>query len=124
MKLESKSIPKLKQYLWNLFRQVIYKRDGNTCFTCGRWCEGQGRHAGHFITGATCPPSLYFDERNVHVQCYNCNINKGGYWIEYRRRMHMKYGAKIVHALEKMQTKVEKWERTDYLKKIQEYKVK
>lgn len=118
-----KTKTKQRKKLWKLFSKFIRERDEYTCYTCGKQAEGSGMHAGHFITGATCPPSLYFDERNVHAQCYHCNINLSGNWVLYEERMLEDYGAEIVQELKDARTQKmgEVWEIEDYDKLIEKY---
>lgn len=100
-----KTITKWKKELWTLFSKYIRERDKYTCFTCGKHATGSAMHAGHFITGATCSPLLYFDETNVHAQCYHCNINLSGNWVVYEKKMREKYGDKHVDGLKLRRTK-------------------
>ena len=114
---------KLRKDLWTLFSKFTRNRDKYTCFTCGRKAEGSGMHAGHFITGSTCPTELYFNETNVHAQCYHCNINLSGNWVAYETNMIAKYGKKKVEALKKARFLLrdkKDWEW--YEQKIKEYK--
>lgn len=76
--MKKKTPAQLKKKLWKVFSQYIRLRDKGICFTCDRRCEGSGYHAGHFISKAAGGISLYFNEDNVHGQCYHCNINLGG----------------------------------------------
>lgn len=103
MKLETKlknwTNGKWKKELWKVFAKYIKTRDNYTCFTCGNKGEGSGMHAGHFIEKSVGGLSLYFDERNVHAQCYRCNINLGGHHSEYYPRMIKKYGQDVVDEL-------------------------
>lgn len=114
----------LRKKLWTLFSLFIRERDKYKCFTCDKIATGSGMHAGHFITGATCSPELYFCEENVHAQCYNCNINLSGNWVKYETKMIEKYGDKFVkelklrRTLEMGQKKDESW----YKDKIDHYK--
>lgn len=119
-----KSIAKLKKELWTLFSRFIRERDKYKCFTCGRIGEGSAIHAGHFITGATCGAELYFDETNVHAQCYHDNINLSGNWVVYEQRMIEKYGKKHVETLKLRRTREmgRKMETQWYLDKIAHYK--
>lgn len=115
----------LKKKLWKVFAEYIKKRDKNICFTCGRRAEGQGYHAGHYIAKSICGLALYFDERNVHGQCFHCNINLGGNGRIYERKMLKKYGKKVVKELDKMAAqKITKWSKQDYLDKIAFYQEK
>lgn len=91
---------KLHKKLWKLFSKFIRKRDKYICFTCDRY--EYPSQAGHYRTGATCKKYLFFDERNVHSQCYHCNINLSGNWPEYQKRMWIKYGKKIDKEFDKI----------------------
>ena len=65
-------------------------------------------HAGHFIPRSL-GSELYFDETNVHAQCYHCNINLSGYGAEYARRMIDKYGKAEVESLHERKHKIRKF---------------
>lgn len=110
----------MKKKLWKVFSVYIRKRDKNVCFTCGRYAEGSGYHAGHFIPKSVGGLLLYFNEDNVHGQCYNCNINLGGNQYEYG----IKLGKEKVDELYKLKQKSVKWSNKEYLDKIEEYKQK
>lgn len=120
------SIRSLKKKLWSVFSKYIRERDKYTCICCGKVAKGGAMHAGHFITGATCSPLLYFDDTNVHAQCYHCNINLSGNWVVYEKKMVDRYGLDYVNNLKlrrtrEMGTKVyEDW----YYTKIEKYKKK
>lgn len=116
-KVSKNNISKLKKKLWTLFSLYIRQRDKYTCFTCGRKGEGSGMHAGHFISKAIGGVDLYFDEDNVHAQCYNCNINLSGNQYEYSLRL----GAKA-ELLYKKKGVFNKWTEQTYLAKIAHYK--
>lgn len=90
-----KTKARLKKDLWVYFSKYIRQRDNYICFTCGRKGEGSGIHAGHFVPKSVGGIGLYFDEQNVHAQCYNCNINLGGNQYEYSKRL----GIDIAEAL-------------------------
>jgi 5-methylcytosine-specific restriction endonuclease McrA len=114
------SISKLKKKLWKLFSQYIRTRDKYICFTCGRKGEGPGMHAGHFVSKSIGGINLYFDEDNVHAQCYNCNINLSGNQYEYAKRLGMETAERLL----RLRTKIVKWSIQDYLNKIQYYEEK
>ena len=116
----------LRKKLWTLFSLFIRQRDNYTCFTCNKQATGSGMHAGHFITGATCPPSLYFDETNVHAQCYHCNINLSGNWVRYEEKMKDLYGKRYVDKLKLRRTMDmgEVWGEEHYKTLIDQYSKK
>ena len=68
------------------------------CFTCGVLKEYKMLHAGHYIR-ASAGLSTYFDEKNVHAQCYACNIWRDGNSDEYALRLQKKYGTDILNEL-------------------------
>lgn len=125
MRRDKWTISRWKKEAWKHFSKWVKERDKYTCYTCGRYAEGAGMHAGHFITGAACPPSLYFDERNVHAQCYHDNVNLSGNWPAYYERMVKDYGEKEVEELMNSRHKKggEKWEIEDYKKLCEKYEV-
>lgn len=134
---KKKSVTKLKKELWTVFSQYIRLRDKGVCFTCLKvipdyfdrygiqkpgWKAGQ---AGHFITAANCGLSLYFHEQNVHCQCYHCNINLSGNWLEYERRIIQVYGNEKLTILKELKYQgLLIWKSSDYAEKIKEYKIK
>jgi 5-methylcytosine-specific restriction endonuclease McrA len=118
--MKKKSISTLKKNLWTVFSQYIRTRDNFICFTCGRKGEGSGMHAGHFISKAAGGLALYFNEDNVHAQCYHCNINMSGMQWEYGQRL----GEEKVKELFKLKNETWKWGMKDYEERIAEYKNK
>ena len=63
-------------------------KDTVICYTCKKSYPAFGVgcvQAGHFVPGRG--NSILFDERGVHAQCYNCNVNLKGNWPEYMRYM-------------------------------------
>ena len=114
------SVSTLKKKLWKHFADYVKARDKYTCFTCGRKAEGAGLHAGHFIAKSVGGITLYFSEKNVHAQCYNCNINlSGNQWV-YGKRL----GEDVVNELLVLKNAIVKWTIDDYLRRIEEYKKK
>ena len=71
-----KSLKKLKKKAWKVFSIWVRKSNANfngyvACCSCGDqylWNSGE-IHAGHWIHD-----KLDYDERNVHPQCYKCNL--------------------------------------------------
>ena len=114
---KKQSISSLKKKLWKEFSIYVRTRDKNICYTCGRKGEGQGIHAGHFISKAAGGLALYFNEENVRAQCYNCNINLSGNQWEYGQRL----GKETVDKLYKLKQEQWKWTVEDYMQKIQYY---
>lgn len=107
----------LKRKLWKVFSEYIRLRDNYTCFTCGRKGEGSGIHAGHFLPKSISGIALYFNEDNVHAQCYNCNINLGGNQYTYGTKL----GKEKVDELYQIKNQINKWSEQDYLQRIEYY---
>lgn len=77
-------------------------------------------HAGHFVPKSIGGLTLYFNEDNVHAQCYNCNINLSGNQYEYAKKL----GLKKAEELLKLKRVNVKWSEKDYYVKIAYYKNK
>jgi hypothetical protein len=106
---------KWKKKLWPLFAAWVKERDSYRCFTCQKQLEPHTSNcqAGHFIPKSTCGLDLYFNELNVHCQCFHCNINLGGYGAMYTKRMVEVYGQEVVDELWRRTTNITKqlnWE--------------
>lgn len=54
-------------------------------------------HAGHFVSRVR--SATMFDVRNVHAQCYACNIHKKGNGAEYAVRIIERYGEDVLNEL-------------------------
>lgn len=119
-----KTIGTQKKKLWKVFSQYIRLRDKGVCFTCGLERPWKQMQAGHFIPRAAGGLALYFDEQNVHCQCYRCNINLGGYGAEYARRLREKFGDDIVDDLYQKRNEIRKYTIEDYDNLIEVYKQK
>lgn len=85
-----KELNKLKKWVWKAFSDYVRERDNWTCFTCGKQAKGAAMHAGHFVSRVR--SATMFDEKNVHAQCYACNIHKSGNGAEYAAKIIELYG--------------------------------
>lgn len=91
--------PNLKKKLWEVFSRYIRQRDNGKCFTCGLQKPWKQMQAGHFICKSIGGLGLYFHEKNVHCQCYRCNINLGGNGAIYVRKLIATYGEDVLKEL-------------------------
>lgn len=88
----------LKQKLWNECKRIIRERylrhDGTwNCFTCGAHLDIPAKaQTGHFIPSSVCSVEMRYDLDNLRVQCYRCNINLSGNWIEFEKRLNAEKG--------------------------------
>ena len=126
-KIKKPSVAKLKKKLWKLFSEYIRKSNANfqeyvTCVTCPITKHWKEMQAGHFIPGRH--NSILFDERNVHVQCYGCNVHKQGNTVKYFRFMEKKYGHKVIKELEKLDLENKQFTTNELEKLIEIYKKK
>ena len=117
-----KSIAKLKKDLWRVFAKFIKKRDKGICFTCGKKASGASYHAGHFIKKSISGIELYFNEDNVHGQCFYCNMFLDGAQYIYGTKLGAKKVAELYKIKEDTRGKV--WDRATFNKKIAYYKAK
>jgi hypothetical protein len=72
------------------------------CRTCGKPVPriGSNSHGGHFVPkGMGGGSGVYYDERNVNCQCYNCNEWLEGNRLEYIDYMREKYGQHVIDEL-------------------------
>jgi hypothetical protein len=92
------SLAKLKEKLWIECRRIIRLRyqkhtGGWDCYTCGaHLAEPAKAQTGHFIPSSVCSIEMRYDLDNLRIQCYSCNINKSGNWIEYEKQLRKEMG--------------------------------
>ncbi|MDD5068991.1 MAG: recombination protein NinG [Candidatus Pacebacteria bacterium] len=108
---KKKTSAQLKKELWKIFSIYIRTKDAvgdeNVCFTCGVRKPWKMLHAGHYIR-ASAGLATYFLEKNVHPQCYACNIWRDGNSDEYALALQRKYGEDILNELNREKQKIVK----------------
>ena len=84
----------------------IRKRDeGEACLSCkgkvnfNSYIGGSGVNAGHYKSRGG-HPALRFEELNIHVQCFKCNVHLSGNIENYRVNLIDKIGLDKVEWLE------------------------
>jgi len=128
--MKKKTPAQLKKILWELCKQFVRMRYGTkdglySCYTCDRAILTPSMaHTSHFIPSGACGAYLRFDERNLRITCYNCNIHLGGNGAEFYRRMVKEVGQKEVDQIFRDKQKVVKADSTFYLDKIKYYEDK
>ena len=125
---KKKSVSTLKKKLWKLTSEYVRRSaiqgDGTvSCVTCGHKGEWRRLQAGHFIPKSL-GTSIYFDLRNIHPQCYRCNINLGSNGPEYFRFMQERYGDEVIEDLRALSRTTLKLYASDYEEMIEEMKEK
>jgi 5-methylcytosine-specific restriction endonuclease McrA len=117
---------KQKKKTWKACSEYIRRKfsDENgycSCVTCGKTKHYKEMQAGHFIPKKK-GNAVYFVEENIAPQCYQCNINLGGYGAMYNKYMLETYGQEKIDELLKLAQTTIKFTVSD-LKEIEtEYK--
>lgn len=92
-----------RKYLLELAQKTvntfIRMRDGKYCISCGKSGEQGAYHAGHFKSQGG-NSAIRFDENNIHVQCYRCNVELSSNQSAYRPALIKKIGINEVIRLE------------------------
>lgn len=117
------SIRILKDRLWKECRRIIFKRYGNTCFTCGATdLAGSNLQLGHFIPSSICSAEMRYSLDNLRPQDFRCNIHLSGNWPAYEA--HLKRDGIDVEELKQRNelTKGKQYDSEWYLNKIEEYR--
>lgn len=120
-------LQKAKEKCWSAFSLYIrlkYSdwRENCTCVTCGKTQHYKKQQAGHFVQGRR--NAVLFDERNVHPQCYGCNICKSGNLYQYGKFMEKTYGQDVIDELFKLNDTTVKYTIQDYEEMTKEFKEK
>ena len=124
LKKKSKTkISTLKRKLWALVSEYVRRKEDGECFTCGRkkpWKEMQSGHC----TPKSMGNAAYWDEGNIHVQCYNCNINLGGNGAEYIKRIEERFGKDEAERVRNLRHQTVKYDEVWYIERIAYYQNK
>lgn len=109
LKKQSKQpISKIQRDIWKIVKPIVIKLYGNNCYTCqAKNLQGVNCQLGHVpypksILGAY----LKYDIRCLRIQCYSCNINKGGMGAEAYKRMLREEGKAYMDKLEEDRRKL------------------
>jgi len=122
-KKKPQTITLLKKKLWEECKRLTRERHGNVCYTCYKQgLEGAGWQTGHFIASSVCSVELRYSLDNLRPQCYRCNINLSGNWLEFER--HLKQDGVNVEELKQRNenTKNLQYDILWYENKLAEYK--
>ena len=82
--------------------------------------------ASHYREKSICGLELFFHLKNVKTCCVRCNRYLHGNLAEYALKLQREYGPQILEELEaiRMETKNVAWDEAEYIKRIEEIKVK
>jgi len=107
---KTKGLSYWKKKAWSNFSKYIRLRDAIEttgtkvnlrCCSCGKIYPAFGlgcAQAGHLVPGRS--HVLLFNEKGVHGQCYNCNVNLKGNALDYRVYMVKTYGEEETREVE------------------------
>lgn len=99
-KKSTQSISRIQRELWELCKEIIRKKYGNVCYTCGKsGLSGSNWHTGHMFAKASIGAYLKYDLRILRPQCYFCNINCGGRGAEFIEKMRSIEGDEYVNQI-------------------------
>lgn len=108
LKKQSKQkISTLQRKLWELCKNIIRLKYGNTCYTCYKTgLSGGNWQTGHMWAKASVGAYLKYDLRILRPQCYHCNINLGGRGADFYARMLRELGEEGMAQLQKDRQRV------------------
>ena len=106
-----------------IFSQYIRRRyavnDISECFTCGVKNDYKKQQAGHFASRRHY--STRWNEFNVQVQCYSCNICNQGMQFEFGKKLCSQYGNNFAENLMIESKKIVKFTESDLIDLIENY---
>ena len=116
-------ISRLKRSLWELCKQIIRLKYGNTCYTCNKpGLSGSSWQTGHFIPSSVGGASLRYHLSNLRPQCYYCNINLGGNGSQFYKNLVERESQEYVDNLFKIKNQTTiKADEQFYEEKIADY---
>lgn len=112
----------VQRKLWELCKQIVRNKYPSKCYTCDKRIYSRfDKHTGHVPwPKASLGAYLKYDLRVLRIQCYSCNIFKGGMGAEAYTRMLKEIGEEKMAQLQKdRQVTVNAMDH--YLKLIKEY---
>jgi DNA-directed RNA polymerase subunit N (RpoN/RPB10) len=118
-------LQKAKDTLWKECRRIIRERYGDKCFTCGKsGLTGANYQTGHYIPSSVCSVELRYSLDNLRPQCFHCNINLSGNWLEYEAHLKEEIGEEGVIRLRERnkETKGLQYPLAWYTERIKAYK--
>lgn len=113
---------KIQDKLWQECRRITMSRykEPHTCFTCHKPISGSNRQLGHFISNSVGGALLRYNLDNLRLQCYYCNINASGNWVEYYKNLVLENGQEYVDNLIALKYQTLNKPASDYYKELLE----
>ena len=105
-----------------LAREIVLKRDNNTCQKCGKYVEKQNAHISHVVPKSK-GYALRWDLNNLKVLCFHCHIN---WWhknpIEAAEWFQEKFPERAEYLYDHRYDLIDSHERDEFIeKKIEEF---
>lgn len=117
-KRQKSELALFKKKLWRKFADFVKKRDGNTCFSCGKTpLIGNDWHAAHCFSAGKYP-ALRWRLDNVFSGCAKCNIWLKGNYVEFHARYKECFGQEKYDELFSHRNDVKQW-RLEDLKEVE-----
>lgn len=118
---------KAKARAWKVFSLFIRQQASNDmgmvqCYTCIAFKHYKEMQAGHWIAGHG--NAVYINEDYVRPQCYSCNVKRHGMQGEFRDRIRLELGDKVVDELILESNQFKDLTTEDYLELERYYKSK
>jgi hypothetical protein len=105
------------------FNKFIRERDkGKFCISCGQYINGV-KHASHYYSAGG-HSNVRFNENNVHVSCYKCNVQLSGNLLNYQIAIRDKIGGEELMKLHELAHIEKKWSIDELKEIIKIYKEK
>ena len=111
---------KLAQQVFNKFIRLRDK--DQLCISCQKPINGVS-HASHYLSAGG-HSNVRFNEDNVWVSCYKCNVMLSGNQVEYRKALIKKIGIERVEWLEDNGSIERKFTKEELKNLMQKYKLK
>lgn len=102
LKKQSKQpISRLQRKLWQLCKEIVRKKYGNTCYTCGTApLKGSNWQTGHMWPKASLGAFMKYRIEVLRPQCAICNLFHGGQGAVFYAKMLKEIGPEAMAQLE------------------------
>lgn len=123
MKVKRSTLVKNLDTVFSQYIRLRYaKNEIAECYTCGKKDNYKKLQAGHFASRRHY--ATRWNEYNVQVQCYSCNIGLQGLQFEFGKRLNLQYGNNFAEDLLIESKKAVKFTDLDLKDMIEQYKDK
>ena len=123
MKVKRSTLVKNLDTVFSRYIRLRYAKDEICeCYTCGKKDHYKKQQAGHFASRRHY--STRWNEYNVQVQCYGCNIGLQGLQFEFGKRLNKEFGEDFAEQLLIESKQTIKLSDSDLIEMIDIYKEK